>query len=84
MAPSVREVVLEVLGAGGGDDTLLDYLISSMEDEDFEWGADGEAAYEHLGPFIVRMRRPYPTTRHQCMCAERPGQRSFYRCADST
>lgn len=56
---SVRAVVLDVLGAHG-DDTMLDYLVSAMEDEDFEWGADGEAAYDHLGPFIVGALSPPP------------------------
>lgn len=51
----VRSVVHEVLGAHGGhDDTLLDYIVGALSDEHFEWGQEGDEAYEQLGPFMVR------------------------------
>lgn len=55
--PDVRATVHEVLGTHG-DETLLEYVISVVEDEDFDWGEDGEEAFEHVGPFLVRPAWP--------------------------
>jgi hypothetical protein len=43
-----REAVNLVIG-GKGDETVLDYVIGSLEDEDFHW----EEAYEALGEMLV-------------------------------
>ena len=51
-------VFAEVLTAHGGsaaaaDADILSYIISTLEDEDFEFGKDGEDAFEAIGPFLV-------------------------------
>lgn len=48
----VRAAVLQVLGTSGDVD-MIDYCVSMLEDEDFEWGEDCEDAAENLGPFMV-------------------------------
>ena len=56
----VSEVFHEVLsshGAGAeaaaGSSEIVDYIISMLEDQDFEFGANGEEAFESIGPFLV-------------------------------
>lgn len=48
----VRSVVVDVLGSEG-DETILDYIVGVLGDEDFEFGNEGEGAYEALGPVLV-------------------------------
>eukprot|EP01025_Chloroclados_australasicus_P020894 TRINITY_DN2198_c0_g2_i7.p1 TRINITY_DN2198_c0_g2~~TRINITY_DN2198_c0_g2_i7.p1 ORF type:complete len:518 (+),score=101.06 TRINITY_DN2198_c0_g2_i7:1-1554(+) len=49
---SVRDVVVDVLGEAG-DETILEYLITALEDEDFEFGEGGVEAYEQFGEMVV-------------------------------
>ena len=61
VAETFREV-LESHGSNKGDSAeIVDYIISMLEDEDFEFGPDGEEAYEAIGPFLVgsRLHRPH-------------------------
>lgn len=39
-----------------GDETIIDYVCGILEDEHFEFGDDGEGAFESIGPFLVRGR----------------------------
>ncbi|PNW76832.1 hypothetical protein CHLRE_11g478128v5 [Chlamydomonas reinhardtii] len=38
---------------GKGDPTILDYICGVLEDEHFEFGEDGEEAFEQIGPFLI-------------------------------
>lgn len=56
----VSEVFLDVLSSHGAgaeaassSGEIVDYIVSMLEDEDFEFGAQGEAAFEAIGPFLV-------------------------------
>ena len=51
--PDVNATVHELFGQSGGDETILQYVAAILEDEHFEYGDDGELAYEALGPFLV-------------------------------
>lgn len=53
MADKVREVVMDMFGSKG-DELILDYICNILEDEHFEFGDDGEEAFDHIGPFLVR------------------------------
>ena len=37
-----------------GDETIIDYVCGILEDEHFEFGDDGEGAFDSIGPFLVR------------------------------
>lgn len=39
----------------GCDEGLLDYICGILEDEHFEFGDEGEEAFEAIGPFLVRV-----------------------------
>ncbi len=45
-----------------GDVTILDYIAGVLEDEHFEFGDEGLAAYEAIGPFLVRRGSPVMRT----------------------
>jgi hypothetical protein len=49
----VRKVVHELFPKG--DETILEYICGVLEDEHFEFGEDGEEAFESIGPFLVRI-----------------------------
>jgi hypothetical protein len=49
----VRGAVEAVVGTTAGDETILDYIIGVLSDEDFEFGVDGEEAFEAIGPMLV-------------------------------
>lgn len=51
-ADQIRDAVHELFSKG--DATILDYICGILEDEHFEFGEDGEEAYESIGPFLVR------------------------------
>ena len=53
-AQDVRRIVEEVIG-NAGDATVLDYVVSCLELEDSDFGADGEEAYEGFGSMLVRV-----------------------------
>jgi hypothetical protein len=36
-----------------GDETIIEYICGVLEDEHFEFGDDGEEAFEAIGPFLV-------------------------------
>lgn len=52
----VRQALEAVFGSKADPD-VLDYLISCLSDEDFEWGDDAQEAYEAFGEMMVRRRR---------------------------
>ncbi|GIL87925.1 hypothetical protein Vretifemale_15973 [Volvox reticuliferus] len=47
------EKVVHGLFDGKGDPTILDYICGVLEDEHFEFGEQGEDAYEAIGPFLI-------------------------------
>lgn len=54
MTVDVRGVIHDVLGSHGHDETILDYIVAVLEDEHFEYGQDGQEAFEQLGGILVR------------------------------
>ena len=36
-----------------GDETIIEYVCGILEDEHFEFGEDGEGAFDSIGPFLV-------------------------------
>ncbi len=48
------EKVVHGLFDGRGDPTILEYIVGVLEDEHFEFGKDGEEAFDQIGPFLVR------------------------------
>ncbi len=48
----VRQVVEDVCGTKG-DDTVFEYVVSILEDGEFEFGPDGEEAFEAFGAVLV-------------------------------
>ena len=48
----VRKVVEGVVGTEG-DETVLEYVVSILEDGEFEFGTDGEDAFEAFGAVLV-------------------------------
>ena len=48
----VRKVVESVVGTEG-DETVLEYVVSILEDGEFEFGTDGEEAFEAFGAVLV-------------------------------
>ncbi len=50
-AAQIREAVQSLFKKG--DETIIDYICGVLEDEHFEFGDDGEEAYESIGPFLV-------------------------------
>ncbi|KAK6935568.1 ABC transporter-like, ATP-binding domain [Dillenia turbinata] len=55
MTEVASSVVHEVLGrrAQDVDQPIIDYIINVLADEDFDWGIDGEGAFEALGELLV-------------------------------
>lgn len=54
MAPSVREGVKQVLGQSADvDEDILEYIISVLEDDGFDFGKDGEGIYDSVGMMLV-------------------------------
>ena len=52
-----------------GDETIIDYVCGILEDEHFEFGDDGEGAFESIGPFLVRaMWAAWPHVRSSGCC----------------
>ncbi|EFJ43917.1 hypothetical protein VOLCADRAFT_95808, partial [Volvox carteri f. nagariensis] len=51
-AETIQKVV-HGLFDGKGDPTILDYICGVLEDEHFEFGEQGEDAYEAIGPFLI-------------------------------
>ncbi|KAJ9529706.1 hypothetical protein QJQ45_014448 [Haematococcus lacustris] len=49
--PDVRATLDEVL-SGKGDEQIVAYICGVLEDEHFDFGVDGEEAYEAIGPFL--------------------------------
>eukprot|EP00983_Pelagomonas_calceolata_P044218 1139207-Pelagomonas_calceolata.AAC.1 len=57
MGENIRKEVT-ALFSGKGDETIVDYVCSILEDDDFEFGdGDGDQVFEAIGPFLVS---PYP------------------------
>ncbi len=53
----IRKAVLDLFTKG--DETIIEYIIGIMEDEHFEFGDEGEDAFEAIGPFLVSERYLY-------------------------
>jgi|LakMenEpi03Aug12_release.lakeMendotaPanAssembly.Ray.scaffolds.fasta_scaffold1194495_2 hypothetical protein len=51
--PSVEAAVKEIVGTSGDAD-VLNYVISILDDESFEFGDDAEEAFEAIGHLLVR------------------------------
>lgn len=49
----VRKVVESIVGTKG-DETVLEYVVSILEDGEFEYGTDGEEAFEAFGAVLVK------------------------------
>ena len=53
MSP-VRASVRQVLGqAADADEDILEYIISVLEDDDFDYGTDGEGIFDSVGMMLV-------------------------------
>ncbi|KAL4515714.1 hypothetical protein Ndes2437B_g07137 [Nannochloris sp. 'desiccata'] len=50
--PDVEAAVKEIVGTSGDAD-VLNYVISILDDESFEFGDDAEEAFEAIGPLLV-------------------------------
>ena len=48
----VRQVVEQVVGTKG-DDTVFEYVVSILEDGEFDFGSDGEEAFDAFGAVLV-------------------------------
>ena len=48
----VRQTVEDVVG-NKGDDTVFEYVVSILEDGEFEFGQDGKDAFEAFGAVLV-------------------------------
>lgn len=55
--PDVEAAVKAVVGTSGDAD-VLNYVISVLDDDSFEWGDDAEEAFEAIGPLLVRLPLP--------------------------
>ena len=53
VAQSDVSAVVEELVGKSGDPTVLDYVISVLEDEDFDFGPSGQEAYDAFGEMLV-------------------------------
>lgn len=51
---STRQMVTDVIGTKG-DDTVFDYVVSIVDDNEFEFGQDGEEAFETFGAVLVSL-----------------------------
>lgn len=49
----VKEAVHGAIGNTDGDDTILDYIISVLQDDAFEYGVNGKGVYDVLGAIMV-------------------------------
>lgn len=49
---AVRNAVLDVLPRRG-DETIRDYIMAVLELGDYDFGRNGELAYEHFGQMLV-------------------------------
>jgi hypothetical protein len=55
MAPAVRQTVQELLGGDpDSDQDILEYIITCLEDESFEFGKDGQGVFDTVGMMLVR------------------------------
>jgi hypothetical protein len=52
MSEKVAEVVRQAFSREA-DETILDYVIAVLDDEHFDYGDDGEGAYESFGEILV-------------------------------
>lgn len=55
MTEVASSVVHEVLGrrAQDVDEPIIDYIINVLADEDFDFGVDGEGAFDAIGEILV-------------------------------
>ena len=49
----IRVAVNELFSQG--DQTIIEYICGILEDEHFEFGDEGEGAYDSIGPFLVSL-----------------------------
>lgn len=48
----LRSSLVNVLGKTG-DEMVMEYVASVLEDDSFEWGHEGEGAYDAVGEFLA-------------------------------
>jgi len=55
MGVDVREIILTTIGGTSKnlDDTVIDFIVGIVDDEDSHFGDDGETLYEAVGPFLL-------------------------------
>lgn len=55
MMEAASEVIFEVLGrkALDLDEPIIDYIIKVLADEDFDFGFEGDGAYDAIGELLV-------------------------------
>ena len=66
MASNVlRELLVAAVGVGSVEaaSEVLDYVNGMIDDEDFEYGKDGEDAWEAIGTFLVSDAMPHNSAR---------------------
>lgn len=51
--PAEVKKVVEIVVGNDGDETVLEYVVSILEDGEFEFGTDGEEAFEAFGAVLV-------------------------------
>ena len=49
---AVRNAVKDLLGRKG-DDTIREYIVAVLELGDYDFGRNGELAYDHFGQMLV-------------------------------
>ena len=52
---STRQIVEDVVGTKG-DDTVFEYVVSIVDDNEFEFGQDGEEAFDTFGAVLVSLK----------------------------
>lgn len=53
MTVSVADEVQRAIGGRGGDETIVDYVVSILQDEDFDYGRNGDGINDAVGEILV-------------------------------
>lgn len=72
---AVRSAVSDLLGRRG-DETIREYIMAVLELGDYDFGRNGELAYEHFGQMLVQHS---VAATHSCCILE---VQSWIACAD--
>ncbi|XP_004502066.1 ABC transporter F family member 3 [Cicer arietinum] len=84
MTEVARSVVHEVLGDGivDVDEPIISYIVNVLADEDFDFGLDGEGAFDALGELLVAAGcvHDFPECRSVCsILSEKFGKRGLVK-----